>query len=112
MGEQMRPDWNRERDAGSIDALKAEVYGRGRGTGIRIVPRHHIGDYFGQTLSLANDILLVAKMPPDSECAEMQDAHDALAQLAIGTGDAKGIAEAIVRYINARQRWVSRDAVE
>jgi hypothetical protein len=108
----MRPDWDSQRHAGSIEALKAQVYGRGRGSGIFVVPRDHVGDYFTQTLSLANDVLSAAKHPPNSECGEMQEAYEDLVQLAASAGDANRVAEAIVRNINARQQWNSRDAIE
>ena len=55
----------------TIDELKPLVFGRGRGAGIKIAPRHYEGDSEEQIVSLARDTAKAEKHPPDDEDATM-----------------------------------------
>ena len=96
----------------TIDELKSIVYGRGRGTGIKITPRHYDGNNGEQILSLARDTVTAAKHPPDEEEITMTRLRATLTGLLESDADADSIADAVIRYIQARVEWTGRDAVE
>ncbi|QDV87857.1 hypothetical protein TBK1r_68890 [Stieleria magnilauensis] len=95
-----------------IDELKSFVYGRGRGAGIKITPRHYDGDNDEQVLSLARDVATAEKHPPDDEEITMSQHGAALSELLESHADAEAVADALIRYTQSRVGWTGRGAVE
>ncbi len=96
----------------TIDELRSLVYGPGRGTGIKIIPRHCDGDIRSQIFSLARDTLNATKFPPDEEEYRMTKHATALSELLDSKADAHSVADALTRYVQSRIEWTGRGAVE
>ena len=90
------------------DCLKSLVYGIGRGTGIRITPRHHAGTVDERIVKFAAEIVNAERLPPDSVCTSIQAAFDTLVELVDMKADSSRISEAIIAYIDARVLWSNR----
>ncbi|TWU05419.1 hypothetical protein Poly21_56830 [Allorhodopirellula heiligendammensis] len=96
----------------TIDELKSLVYGRGRGTGIKIAPCRYEGNTDEQILSLARDTATAVKIPADEEAITMTKHGNALSQLLESEADADIVADALIRYVQSRLEWTGRGAVE
>ncbi|MDM4019492.1 hypothetical protein [Roseiconus lacunae] len=96
----------------TIDELKSLVYGRGRGTGIKITPRHYDGDNGEQILSLARDTAMAVKHPPDKEDVTMVERCADLCAVLDFDADVDSVADALTRYVQSRVKWSGRGAIE
>lgn len=96
----------------SIDQIKSYVYGVGRGCGIKVVPRHHIGILSEQILSLANDVINADIRPSNDQLGEECVMAYSRLSITVADGAENAIADALRQYVATRQRVMSRGAVE
>jgi hypothetical protein len=97
----------------SIVEIKSYIYGVGRGCGIGVTPRHHAGEPTEQIRSLARDVIFAAVRPSNEilgeECAV---AFERLSNAVHSGAESNAIHDALRHYVGARQRELSRGAVE
>lgn len=96
----------------TIDDLKSLVFGVGRGSGIKIVPRHYEGQYENQIRDLTRDVVLASKLPPDDVSSSINDEANNLVRILDADVRANVIADGLEKYIRSRVQWNGRDAVE
>jgi hypothetical protein len=96
----------------TIEDLKSLVFGVGRGSGIKIVARHYVGQYETQIRNLTRDVVLASKLPPDDVSSLIQDEANNLVRLLNADVSANVIADGLERYIRSRVQWNGRDTVE
>lgn len=96
----------------TIVDLKSLVFGGGRGSGIKIVPRHNAGQYETQIRDLTRDVVLASKLPPDDVSPSIKDEANNLARLLNADVSANAIVDGLERYIRSRVQWNGRDTVE
>lgn len=100
-------------DPSDFESIKSYVYGLGRGVGIRVQPRHHLGDFRQQVYSIATDVLEAVDHPSNEELGEpalaayrdLQDAIDS-------NTSAEEVALKIQEYVLARCRELNRNVEE
>jgi len=88
--------------------LKSNVYGRGRASGIRLVPRHHEGTAAERVLSLARDVIAADKVPSDAALGQHAEhaAQNLAALVAEHADEPARVAAAVEAYITERLRDV------
>jgi hypothetical protein len=96
----------------TIDTLKSLLYGKGRGTGIRIVPKNYDGAIGTQVEGLVQDVVTAQKDPPDAEDATVLHLGNDLARALEFHAGFNVIADALTRYVQARVEWTGRGAIE
>ena len=88
--------------------VKANVYGRGRGSGIRVVPRHHEGTAAERVLSLVRDVIAADKVPSDAALGHHAEAaaQNLAALVAEHADEPARVAAGLETYITERLRDV------